>query len=134
MLRAASYSLAILLGLAALASADDARVPGKPITAEERDHWAFRPPKRSQPPAVTLRRWVRNPIDAFILAILEANGLSPSPEAERTTVLRRLSFDLTGLPPSPEEIDSFLSDRSDGAYEKLVDRLLASPQYGVRWA
>jgi hypothetical protein len=134
MLRASSYSLAILLGLAALASADDARVPGKPITAEERDHWAFRPPKRSQPPAVTLRRWVRNPIDAFILATLEANGLSPSPEAERTTVLRRLSFDLTGLPPSPEEIDSFLSDRSDGAYEKLVDRLLASPQYGVRWA
>src|SRR5262249_24544887 len=80
------------------------------------------------------RSWVRNPIDAFILAALEANGLSPSPEARRTTLLRRLSFDLTGLPPSPDELDSFLRDRSPGAYEKVVDRLLASPQYGIRWA
>ena len=75
-----------------------------------------------------------NPIDAFILAGLEANGLTPAPEADRPTLLRRLSFDLTGLPPSPEEVEAFLRDRSPDAYEKVVDRLLASPQYGERWA
>ena len=91
MLRAACVSIAIILGLATLAIADDARVLDKPITAEERDHWAFRPPVRPEPPAVKNRNWVRNPIDAFIMAGLEVNGLSPAPEAGRTTLLRRLS-------------------------------------------
>ena len=73
-------------------------------------------------------------IDRFVLAKLEADGLSPAPEADRRTLIRRLSFDLTGLPPTPEEVDAFLADRSADAYERLVDRYLASPQYGVRWA
>ncbi|MGP0063041.1 MAG: DUF1549 and DUF1553 domain-containing protein [Isosphaeraceae bacterium] len=127
-------SIAIVLGVATLAVSDDARIPDKPITAEERDHWAFQPPKRSAPPVVNERNWVRNPIDAFIAETLKANRLSPAPEADRTTLLRRLSFDLTGLPPSPDEIESFLNDRAVDAYETVVDRLLASPQYGVRWA
>ncbi len=89
---------------------------------------------RVPPPATQHRGWIRNPIDAFILAGLESNGLAPAPEANRPALLRRLSFDLTGLPPSPEEVEAFLRDRSPDAYEKLVDRLLASPQYGVRQA
>jgi hypothetical protein len=127
-------SLAILFGLAALAAADDTKVPGKSISAEERDHWAFRPPRRSMPPAVRDRDWTRNPIDAFIMAGLEANDLKPAPEADRPALLRRLSFDLTGLPPSPEEVEAFVCDRSPDASEKVVDRLLANPQYGVRQA
>jgi len=78
--------------------------------------------------------WVRNPIDAFIAARHEAKGLRPAPEADRRTLLRRLSLDLLGLPPAPEEVDAFLADRSPEAYEKLVERLLASPHYGERWA
>jgi hypothetical protein len=132
MLRASVFSIAMFLGLAAPARADD--VPDKPITPEERDHWAFRSPRRLPPPSVQDRRWVRNPIDAFILEGLESNALKPGPEAARATLLRRLSFDLTGLPPSPEEIATFLRDASTDAYEKVVDRLLASPQYGVRQA
>src|SRR6202008_4025063 len=77
---------------------------------------------------------VRNPIDAFILAKLEAQGLTLSPEADRLTLIRRISFDLTGLPPTIEEVDAFLADKSRDAYEKLVDRLLASPHYGERMA
>ena len=79
-------------------------------------------------------RWARNPIDRFILARLEAGGLAPSPEADRVTLIRRLSFDLTGLPPTPEEVDAFVADERPDAYEKLVDRLLASPHYGERMA
>jgi hypothetical protein len=85
-------------------------------------------------PRVKERRWVRNPIDAFILATLEENQLHHAPEADRATLLRRLRFDLTGLPPSLEEVEAFLKDSAPDAYEKLVDRLLASPEYGVRWA
>src|SRR5262245_45518912 len=133
--RAASFwPIALILGLAASARADEARIPEKPITAEERDHWAFRPPKRPTSPAVKARDRLRNPIDTFITATLESNGLAPAPEAGRTTLLRRLSYDLTGLPPSPEEVDALLTDDSPQAYESVVDRLLASPQYGVRWA
>ncbi len=79
------------------------------------------------PPAVENDDWVRNPIDRFILAKLEHLGIAPSSEADRTTLLRRLSFDLTGLPPKPEDVDAFVADESPDAYEKLVDRLLASP-------
>src|SRR5579862_8073028 len=94
------------------------------------DHWAFVPPER--PPVPPLA--VPNPVDAFVRARLDREGLRPSPEAGRETLLRRLSLDLVGLPPTPEEIDSFLADRSPDAYEKQVDRLLASPHYGERWA
>ena len=78
--------------------------------------------------------WARNPIDRFILARLEQAGLAPSPEADPATLLRRVSLDLIGLPPSPDEIDAFLADRSPDAYERAVDRLLASPHFGERWA
>ena len=91
-------------------------------------HWAYSPPKRSALPSV------KNAIDAFILSRLEREGLKPSPEADRTTLLRRLSFDLTGLPPTAAELDAFLSDTTPDAYEKQVDRLLRSPRYGERMA
>jgi hypothetical protein len=124
----------MILGLAAPAVADDVKIPDKPITAEERDHWAFQTPRRMPPPALKDRGWGRNPIDAFIMAGMEASELQPAPEPDRPALLRRLRFDLTGLPPSPEEVEAFLRDRSPDAYEKVVDRLLDSPQYGVRQA
>src|SRR5262249_57831299 len=91
-------------------------------------------PPRPPLPRVSNTAWPRNPIDYFILAKLEEKGLTPSPEADRGTLIRRVSFDLTGLPPTLEELDTFLADRSPDAYEKLVDRLLASPHYGERMA
>jgi len=97
------------------------------------DHWSFRPIVRPDPPQVGNEAWVRNPIDAFILHRLEREGIAPSPEADPATLVRRLSLDLTGLPPQPAEVAEFLNDESPDAYEKLVDRLLASPHYGERW-
>ena len=97
-------------------------------------HWAFRPPQRPPLPKVRNQDWVRNPIDAFVLAKLEAEGIEPSEEADRVTLIRRISFDLTGLPPTPEEVAQFLADQRPNAYERLVARLLASPHYGERWA
>ncbi len=97
-------------------------------------HWAYVKPVRPAVPEVKQSRWLRNPIDAFILARLEHEKLKPSPEADRVTLIRRLSLDLTGLPPSIGEVDAFVADRSKDAYEKLVDRLLASPHYGEKWA
>ena len=97
-------------------------------------HWAFVPPKRTDPPTVSNPAWVRNPIDAFVLAKLDRENLKPSPEADRATLIRRVTFDLTGLPPTPEEVAAFLADRSPDAYEKVVDRLLHSPRYGERMA
>lgn len=97
-------------------------------------HWAFLPPQRQDPPAAAAAAWNRNPIDRFIHARLAREGLKPSPRASRETLIRRLSLDLTGLPPTPGEVRDFLNDRSPGAYEKLVDRLLASPHYGERMA
>jgi mono/diheme cytochrome c family protein len=103
---------------------------------EARDYWAFRVLESSSPPPVTAKNasWIGTPIDRFILAKLEPKGLAPNLPAERTTLLRRLSFDLIGLPPTPEEIDEFLADNRPDAYEARVDRLLASPHYGERWA
>ena len=95
-----------------------------------KEHWAFTAPVRRELPPVQNKDWVRNPIDRFILARLEAEGLTPAPEADRRTLARRLSFDLTGLPPSPEMVDNFLRDTSTDAYEKYVDRLMAMPQWG----
>jgi hypothetical protein len=97
-------------------------------------HWAFVPPNQSPPPRVEHSDWPRNPIDNFVLAKIEAAGLAPSPPADKHTLVRRLYLDLIGMPPSLEEAERFLADPSDDAYEKLVDRLLASPHYGERWA
>ncbi|HKX31101.1 MAG TPA: DUF1549 domain-containing protein, partial [Blastocatellia bacterium] len=96
-------------------------------------HWAFVAPLRPRVPAVKNRAWTRNSLDHFILSRIEKNGLAPSPEAEKTALLRRLSLDLTGLPPSLREIDDFLADPSPGAWERQIDRLLGSPHYGERW-
>src|SRR5205823_11161456 len=85
-------------------------------------------------PAVKQAGWVRTPVDAFVLSRLERQGMAPNPEADRRTLIRRLYFDLLGLPPTPEEVDTFERDRSPDAYERLVERLLASPAYGERWA
>src|SRR5215469_18967158 len=102
--------------------------------AQWEDHWAFVAPRPQALPAVKHGDWPRQPLDRFVLARLEKEGLPPSPEADRCALLRRVSLDLTGLPPTAEEQASFLADSSPNAYEKQVDRLLASPRYGERWA
>src|SRR5262249_3454450 len=101
--------------------------------AAKETHWSFRPVRRPDLPAVKNAAWVRNSIDAFVLARLEKEGIAPASEADRPTLLRRLSLDLIGLPPTPEEVDAFVKDRSPDVYERVVDRLLASPHYGERW-
>jgi hypothetical protein len=108
-----------------------------PSARADPPHWSFRPRSRPAVPHFTdpaARAWVRTSIDAFVLARLRASGLRPAPEADRATLIRRLSFDLTGLPPTPAEIDAFVRDPAPDAYERLVERLLASPHYGERWA
>ena len=121
---------------------------GKPLSPREIDvlkrwieqgagwkgHWSYLPVQRPPLPHVSNPGWVRNPIDAFILARLDEHGLKPSPEADRPTLIRRVTFDLTGLPPTPREVDDFVNDKSPNAYEKVVDRLLQSPHYGERMA
>jgi hypothetical protein len=102
--------------------------------AEYKPHWAFVPPVRPTVPPVKLKSWVRSPIDAFILARLEEEGGKPASEADKLTLLRRVTLDVTGLPPTATEIANFTQDRSPDAYEKVVDRLLASPRYGERMA
>jgi hypothetical protein len=104
------------------------------IFQERAKYWSFQPIRRVTPPTTSRQDWARNPIDRFILAALEQQGLTPAPEAEKRTLIRRLSFDLTGLPPTPAEVEVFLGDSSPAAYESLVERLLASPRYGERWA
>jgi hypothetical protein len=101
---------------------------------DKADHWAFKPVRRPPVPAVRDAAWPRTDIDRFILARLEAEGLAPSVEADRRDWLRRATFDLTGLPPSPEEVEQFVADTSPGAHERVVERLLASPRYGERYA
>ena len=102
--------------------------------ADWQSHWAYVAPQRFEPPPVRDEGWARNPIDPFILARLEREGLEPSPEANQATLLRRVTFDLTGLPPKPEDVDTFLKDTAPGAYERRVDQLLQSPHYGERMA
>ncbi len=101
--------------------------------AKVRTHWAFQPVEMPDLPEVKNSRWVQSPIDAFVLAKLEEQGMVPSRQADKRTLIRRASFDLTGLPPTPEEVSAFLEDRSADAFAKVVDRLLASPRYGERW-
>lgn len=98
-----------------------------------KEHWAFRTPEKGTPPLLKNAGWARNTLDAFILSRLETEGLKPSPEADRATLLRRLHLDITGLPPTVKELDAFLADNTPSAYEKVVETLLASPHYGERW-
>lgn len=105
-----------------------------PFTPSQIGHWGWKKPARPAVPKVKNRAWVVNPVDAFILAGLEARGLKPAPTASRETLIRRVALDLTGLPPTLAEIDAFLADLAPGAYERMVDRYLASPHYGERWA
>jgi hypothetical protein len=123
----------LILTLAAVARAQEA-VKEPDVSAADRNHWAFRVPVRPSTPSVRRNAWVENAIDAFVLARLEKEGLQPSAPAARTTLLRRVTFDLTGLPPTPDETASFLNDTSPGAYARVVERLLAAPRYGERWA
>ncbi|HXG62989.1 MAG TPA: PSD1 and planctomycete cytochrome C domain-containing protein [Planctomycetota bacterium] len=116
------------------AGAPYARSPLKVPEAPAERHWAFRPPARPEPPEVRDASWVRTPVDRFILAALESRGWTPSAPADRRRLIRRVFFDLWGLPPSPEEIEAFVNDPAPEAYERLVDRLLAGPAFGERWA
>jgi hypothetical protein len=110
--------------------------PKMGVAAQSRDWWSLSPLRKPAVPALGARSaaWARTPIDAFVAAKLGEHGFHPSPEADRRTLIRRLSFDLTGLPPRPEEVERFVSDNTPAAYERLVDRLLSSPAYGERWA
>jgi mono/diheme cytochrome c family protein len=108
-------------------------VKAEAITAEQRAFWSFQPVRKPGPPNLKDTRWAHSDIDRFVLAKLEAQGLRPARAADRRVLLRRATLDLTGLPPTPEEVDSFLADRSPDAFAKVVDRLLASPRYGERW-
>src|SRR5262249_11037476 len=107
--------------------------PVESFDAEQRSHWAYQPLASVEPPAVKDTDWVRNPIDRFILTELEELNWSHSSEADRVAMIRRVTFDLTGLPPAPEEGAAFVGAGRPDAYERLVDRLLASPRYGERW-
>jgi hypothetical protein len=117
------------LAVSALALADEL-----PFSKERLNHWAYKPVQKPAVPVVKQRAWVKTPVDAFILQKLEANGLTPAAPADKVTLLRRATFDLTGLPPTPEEVTAFVNDRSPKAFARVVDRLLASPRYGEKWA
>ncbi len=104
------------------------------VDEQARAFWSFKPVVRPEVPVVTNADWAKSPVDAFLFAKMQANGASPAPPARKTTLLRRVYYDLTGLPPSPADVAEFLADNSPQAYERVVDRLLASPQYGERWA
>lgn len=127
--------IAAALGCGAWAlAANAANADELPFTKEQQNHWAYKPVVKPAVPAVKRRAWVKTPVDAFILQQLESKGLAPSAPADKVTLLRRATFDLTGLPPTPEEVDAFVADRSPRAFERVVDRLLASPRYGEKWA
>ncbi len=123
----------IKAGAIALRPEPEKLAPGFDITPDERAYWFYQPLKRPEPPKFAANDRVRTPVDAFVLAKLKEKGLAFNPDADRLTLLRRASFDLIGLPPTPQEVTAFLSDTSADAYEKLIDRLLASPHYGERW-
>ena len=126
--------LALVVAAASFAAPNTNEIaPLGRYTAAERRHWAFQPRKEVRPPALQ-DGWIRNPVDAFILEGLQKAGLKPSAEADRATLIRRVTYDLHGLPPTPEEIAAFVRDKAPDAYERLVDRLLASPRYGEQWA
>jgi hypothetical protein len=124
---------ASLVIVAALLLALGASAQNENYTSGERRHWAFQPRKQTVVPKFESERWVRSPIDAFVLANLKRHGLAPAPPASRRALIRRVTFDLTGLPPTPPEVEAFVKDPNPQAYEMLVDRLLASPRYGEKW-
>ena len=115
---------------------DDAKISSKlsGLTDKARSHWAYQPVTKPTPPVVKNRSWPRTGIDSFILAKLEEKGMFPMPDASKEALLRRATYDLTGLPPTPNEVQNFAADASPQAFAKVVDRLLASPAYGERWA
>ena len=118
------------------ANGAEPEVRGGVVTEEAKKYWAYQPIKRSPVPTVAAKQWVQNPIDAFIMHKLEAKGLTPAKPADRIALMRRVTYDLTGLPPTPEQVDAFLQEsktKPQEAYEALIDRLLASPQYGEKW-
>ena len=106
---------------------------GSKFTKAERNYWAFQPIQNPKLPRVKSTTWCQSPIDHFILSKLEKQGLKPAPRADRRTLIRRVTFDLIGLPPTPREVQSFIEDRSPNAFAKVIDRLLASPAYGEKW-
>ncbi len=116
------------------APAGPVRRHAKGISDEDRAHWSYQPVKKPATPVIDTQGWAKNPIDAFVAARLSAAGLAHAASADRATLIRRVSFDLVGLPPSPEEVANFVGDSSPNAYERLVDRLLESPRYGEHWA
>ena len=136
-----------VVALAAAPVADDAPTPAAP--AEPQEHpadaidrkalkaretwWSWKPLVVPQPPQVRDAAWCRSPLDRFVLAKLEAKGIAPAPEADRVALIRRATFDLTGLPPTPQEVADFIADTRPDAYERVLDRLLASPRYGEKW-
>jgi mono/diheme cytochrome c family protein len=111
-----------------------ARREERPITPEEREYWAFKIPVRPEVPTVARAGWTSNPIDAFLLAKMDAKGLKPAPAADKRALIRRVYLDMLGLPPSYEEVEAFVKDTSPDAWSKVVDKVLASPHYGERWA
>ncbi|MEP7364388.1 MAG: DUF1549 domain-containing protein, partial [Acidobacteriota bacterium] len=126
----AAIAFAAALGIAAT------NISEEKYTQTERRHWAFQPRTQPEIPAFTApadKAWVVNPVDAFILSRLQQEGLPHAPLAGKQTLIRRLYYDLTGLPPTPAEVAAFAADKDPAAYEKLVDKLLASPHYGERW-
>jgi hypothetical protein len=125
------FTLCALLSCSLVAA--ESTAPTERYTPAERRHWAFQPRKHPAIPSFGNNAWARSPIDAFIRAGLNKQGLTPAPAADRGTLIRRVTFDLTGLPPTPAEIDAFVNDRDPSAYEKLIDRLLDSPRYGEKW-
>jgi hypothetical protein len=126
-------TLALCAGLMLALGASGPKVSPEPSPVPTDASWSYLPLRRPAPPAVADRAWVRNDIDRFVLARIERAGLRPGPEADRRTLIRRATYDLTGLPPTPEEVEAFLADEAPDAYERLIDRLLADPQYGVKW-
>ncbi len=125
--------LKVALAVSALACCVWAASDKLPFSAEQLNHWAYQKVKKPRIPAVRNRARIRTPIDAFVLSKLESKGVKPAPIADKITLIRRATFDLTGAPPAPEEIDAFLADDSADAFEKVIDRLLASPHYGEKW-
>ncbi|MGH9664453.1 MAG: DUF1549 domain-containing protein, partial [Bryobacteraceae bacterium] len=117
----------------AKAPAQASAAPAYVITPKQRAFWSFQPVRKPALPEVKDKAWVKMPVDRFVLAGLEAKGLQPVAPADKRTLIRRATYDLTGLPPTPEEMNAFLKDNSPGAFAKVVDRLLASPHYGERW-
>src|SRR5215472_15605011 len=126
--------LFLCICVAAVAADADLAGPAQAArAAAAQGHWAYQPVQRPEAPAVQQKDWVRTPIDALLLARLESKGVKPSPDAGRAQLIRRATLDAWGMIPTPEQVKAFVEDKSPNAYEKLVDRLLASPHYGERW-